>query len=251
MKRLALCLVACMLWAQPVEAAFPAVSCTSTGILASTTHNATMPGTVNSGDLLLISAAIYGGNQGSSSVAASGWVELEELNDSNRIKLSTYYKFADGSEDGTSVDVATTNSVQAVLTVCRITGAHASQAPEKGTAATSAGVPSTTPNPPTVTASWGGEDNLFLASYAMQNGTAAASGFPTNYTNQDTDWSGNVSNPSSGGVASRELANATDDPGTFTTVNEDWIAQTVVIRPAAAAGGCTGGLLLLGAGKCD
>jgi hypothetical protein len=229
-------------------AASPSISCTAQQFsTAGTTHNTTMPGTVNAGDMLLISISIYGGNQGTASVSDSGWVELEEADKINQIKLATYYKFADGTEDGQTINVATTNSVQAVAAVCRITGNHASQAPEKGTAATGSSV---NPNPPSVTASWGGEDNLFLATYGQQNGTGAASGFPTNYTSQATNWSGNVANPSSGGLASRALTNATDDPGTFTTPdNSNWITQTIVIRPAAAVVGSK--LLLLGVGDAQ
>jgi hypothetical protein len=231
-----------------VWAAAPVPTCTTQQFSSTVTdHDVTLPGTVNSGDLLIVVMSIYGGNQSTASTPTSGWNELEEIDKTNQVKQAIYYKFADGSEGGGTMRVTTTVTFRAVANTCRITGAHASQVPEKSTAANGTSV---NPNPPSVTASWGAEDNLFMATYAQQLTTGAASGYPTNYSlAQTSNYCGNVANCPSGGVASRALTNATDDPGTFTTPdNTNWIAQTLVIRPAAAVTGpCT--FLLLGVGR--
>jgi hypothetical protein len=238
--------LACSLWAAPVSAASPSPTCTSQQFSSvATDHDVTLPGTVNAGDLLIVFFGVYGGNQSTASTPTSGWVELEDADKINQIKQAIYYKFAAGTEGGGTMRVTLTTGFRAIANTCRITGVHASQVPEKGTAATGSSV---NPNPPSVTASWGAEDNLFIASYAQQNGTAGASAYPTNYSlAQASSYCGHVTNCASDGVASRALTNATDDPGTFTTPdNSNWIAQTLVIRPAAVVP--SRNLMLLGVG---
>jgi hypothetical protein len=234
-----------VLWAAPVEAAFT-VTCTSQKFTTATTaHVVTLPATLDSGDLIFISLAVYGGSA-STVTNPTGFTELEELDKSNQIKLVTSYKWSDGTEDGGSADYETSAGQRAVASVCRIQGALSSTNPEKGTAGTGVSV---NPDPPSVTASWGAEANLFLATYAQQNSLNPASSQPTNYTLQASEDADSVVNPAGGGVASRELTAASDDPDTWTLVeNDDWIAQTIVIRPAAAASGpCT--MSLLGVGR--
>lgn len=107
----------------------------------------------------------------------------------------------------------------------RITGAHASAAPEGGSATGT----STQPNPPSVTPSWGSAADL-LISYAALASTSALSSYPTNYTdNQFANSSGDLSVA----VATRGATVVSEDPGVFTFgTSRDWRAGTIAVRPA-------------------
>jgi hypothetical protein len=95
---------------------------------------------------------------------------------------------------------------------------------------------STTPDAPSVTASWGSDNNLFIAMWSLIfDGDFAPTLFPATYTNASTcvafgtqaDWMATMQ---------LKLAAATSDPGTATSSSGGfWHGQTIVIRPAAAA----------------
>ena len=73
----------------------------------------------------------------------------------------------------------------------------------------------------------------------LGGGTVTA--WPTSYTLSQTT-SPDVSSAGRGATAGRNLAAATDNPGTFTwSASDEWIAYTVVVRPAAAPGQDGGG----------
>ena len=100
---------------------------------------------------------------------------------------------------------------------------------------TSAGASSDSPDPPSLTASWGALDNLFLTFVGGQDDDATVSSYPTNYTNGTATLGGGGANLSGAAYsARRELAGATDDPGVYTlSESESWNANTLVVRPSS------------------
>lgn len=148
------------------------------------------------------------------------------------------YQIANGSE-GASVTFTTSATNRCVYVSRRITGAHASAAPE---ATINPLVASTNgnPNPPSITPSWGAADNLYIAGFASIGSADAVSAYPTNYT--DSQFNKNA-NAASMGSASRQVTNSTtEDPGTYTiSPNQVWTAYTIAVRPAAADAGVIGG----------
>src|SRR5690606_23166312 len=92
-----------------------------------------------------------------------------------------------------------------------------------------------TVNPPSKTASWGAEENLFLTLIGSSANTMTFSGAPTNYTSLASTTASSGGGASNAGSAVRQYTSATDDPATFTTsTNRWWAAITVVVRPTAS-----------------
>lgn len=87
-------------------------------------------------------------------------------------------------------------------------------------------------DPPSETASWGAEDNLFVI--AVGGPSAAPSALPTEYADNDTTCDGSTPTRRLR-MGTRDLASATDNPGVCTSGKTSSWVFTVVIRPAAAS----------------
>jgi predicted RecA/RadA family phage recombinase len=193
-----------------------------------TTHNVVMPATVNSGDLLIV---LFGNDLINNGITTpGGWTRLNTSN-----ILNAYYKIADGTQDGASIDWVTVDAQTAVALIYRISGWHGTTPPEID--AFDAEGPSDSPNSPSVTASWGSADNLFISCFYFDvNATTSVSSIPTNYTNLIGGATGAAAEHASAFATRRNLAAATDDPGSYLmNVSDYWKAQTLVVRPAATA----------------
>lgn len=208
--------------------AFPVVASLTATVFTSTAtaHLVNMPATVNSGDLLITKFV----NQVDAVTTPSGWTQLHST--ANTVRLGTYYRIADGTEGGIQVNFVTSSPRRAAAHVYRITSWHGTTPPEVGTAATGN---STLPDPPTLSPSWGAEDTLWLAGTGA-GAIVTVSVYPTSYTDgADDDATTTAPTVAS---ARRELNATSDDPGTFTiSGSTTWVAQTLAIRPAAAAAG--------------
>jgi len=223
-------------WCAPAQATFPVVAGTATSSRASNAANdsVTLPASVASGDLLLV----FHYSDGSlTRTFPSPWVEIKDAVCSSSVcNIGVGYLIASGGE--TSVTVTKSVSERFTAISYRITGWHGTTPPEISTGATGS---STTPNPDTITASWGSDDNLFIAVMAVDDsgGGGSVSTWPANYTGSQIT-SPTASSAARGAVATRNLAASNDDPGTFTwSASDQWWAGTVAVRPAAAGGGAT------------
>jgi hypothetical protein len=203
----------------------------------------TMPGTVNSGDLLL--SFVHVRNAGTWT-KPSGWSEIPKIGGGNLSqaaggsvgKFDGFYKIADGTEAGTTPTYTASTGTTAEWHTIRVTSWHGTTPPEGATASGDA----TNANPPSASPSWGSDDNLFIA-VAGNSATGETTGFtaaPTNYgalQSNGTSSGGSTVNIAS---ATRQLAASSDDPGTFTpNSNRFWAAATVVVRPAAGGAAAT------------
>ena len=214
--------------------AFPTVSDETIEAFATNTteHLVDMPATVDSGDLLLV---MFTNDATDTVTTPTGWTQLFSEIRSPNVRHGGYYKIADGTEGGTTVDFVTSGTETAMAVVYRITSWHGTTPPEVGTFAEAT---STTPDPPSLTPSWGAEDTLWIAHFgANDNGTGTVSAFPTSYTNGLSGRANNVASSCMAGSARRNLNATSDDPGTFTKNNSDaWVANLTAIRPAAGGG---------------
>ncbi len=214
--------------------AFPQVATSNSGDTASlnqTTHTLNMPASISSGDLIVMMFAVDGDITTS---WPAGWVTL--VDDSNaggtQTTLAVRYRIADGTE-GATIDVDSSASEQSAHVSYRINAWHGTTPPEVDIA----GANTANPDPPSVTASWGSDDNLWIAGTGYNDGRTVVTAYPTDYVS-------NQLNPAVGaggtgvGVATDEVATNTEDPATFTIDNgEVQTAFTIVVRPAAAVGG--------------
>lgn len=218
---------------------FPTVAASNTSQQTSNsaTHTVNLPTGIVSGNLLLVFFACDGNTTAEVTTPASGWETLFTQNVlADTAFLKVFYRFADGGE-GSTITITTGATEQSNHISFRITGAHASEVP--AFASTRPGSSSANPNPPSLNpANWDVEDTLWIA-LAAWDGSPTGTGYPTDYTsNQIT-----VQNPVGSGsagiiVATRELAAASEDPGTFTmSASEQWAAATIAVRPAADVGG--------------
>ena len=216
--------------------AFPSVAnrLTQQFPTASTTHDVTLPTTVNAGDLLLIFFVNF---DTSSVTAPSNWTLLSDSVDANNfIRGSVYKKEAGGSEGGSVATVTLSSSVAAAALVYRITDwsggtgieISAPETPGNGTAHSS----------PQLVAPWGTKDNLWLSVATAGDDDIAFTGAPANFSNLTFEVSG-AGNNSGCEVGAADLKSGTDtqNPGDFTlNGTEAWALWTIVVEPLSGAG---------------
>jgi hypothetical protein len=205
---------------------------------ASTSHNVDIPA-VNAGDLLIVLFANDAFNYESVTPPAN-WQLLSTgtAANSNYVRLSVLYKMVTENAGVTSVDFTTSGSRAAVSQVYRITNWHGTSIPEFSYATNSPATASNTPDPPSLTPTWGSADTLWIAvasSYG-EDATPGYPSYPTNYTDNQT-YTSVYASASLGNCkllsASRPYSGPTQDPGTFSTgaPAHNWAAYTLAVRP--------------------
>lgn len=217
--------------------AFPTVSTT-----ASTSDNDSsspwtenLPASIAAGDLLIMVA--HEANNNTALTWPAGWIVITSQDSpTGAHHMEVAYKIADGTEGATISISGGGGTARMASAAYRITAWHGTTPPEVGTAATGT---STNPDPPTVTASWGSADNLFVAAMGQNNIGNAVTAAPTNYSNLATgrNTGGTAGQSGKAALGSRQLAASNDNPGTFTCAdNNQWETQTIVVRPVVVAG---------------
>ena len=206
--------------------AFPQVA-TTTNALDDTAHVSTvvtMPSGSTTGDLVIICASKDG--SGLFTVASgTGWTTATNATDGSAA-LGVFWKVFTGSGDNLTLSHASETTVYLGY---RITG-HNSQV-EVGTAATGA---TNLPDPPSLTASWGAEENLWIATYGW-DGNRTNTSYPASYGSNQITNNGTGAGSNGAAMTSQQLSAATENPGTGAiSVSDGWIAQTIVVRPAPA-----------------
>jgi hypothetical protein len=214
--------------------AFPTVagSGTSGADDNTTTVNVTITG-ATSGELLVVWA-------GSEATPAwptpSGWTE-KQVGTGNGKKGWVWAKVAAGSDTLALVRTGLSGSVSlAWYRLADVVGGLA------GLEVAALSAVFSDSDPPSVTASWGSADNLFLCGKTGNQTTVSS--WPTSYT------SNQIASGNGGGgynntvMANRQLAAATDNPSAFSDGGGFGLGFTAVVRGSAPAGGgpLTGGL---------
>lgn len=189
---------------------------------SSTDHNVQMPATVLSGELLFINIALAG----SSPIEPSGWFTIwNETNSS--CNHAVFYRFANGTEGGTTVNVQSSSGANGAAHVRRISGTN--QFILYGTPSTGS---SANPNPPSISNAYY-ESGLWIAFAGASDDDESFTGFPSGFTDGVSTLSGGgLNNSAEVGSAILEYSELTVDAGAFTLSNaEAWIAGTVQISP--------------------
>lgn len=200
---------------------------TDLGGADATTHLVNMPATVIVSDLLISLIAVDGNP---TITTPSGWTLLSQNNSSTAQKGAVYYKVADGSEGGTTVDFVTSAAERMMAQVVRVQAGTYSGSPEAASVQTT--LTMTSLDPPSLTTSWGAESTLWIAMVAI-DGTRTVSGYPLPNNQVRTA-------SASTGTAYVTLASCSDnvnsaslDPSAFTiTVGSTFAGFTIGIRPA-------------------
>ena len=205
---------------------FPVVSDVNTGIddtVGNTTATINLPANIAVGDLLLIFGAF---NSGTNNFAIAGWTTLLAGVSNNRIPSA--FRIATGAE-GATVSASWTTSTQNRWVAWRIPAAtwNGVTPPEVSTAGPTS---STSPNPPILSPSWGLSSTLWIAAMGSAVVANTITAFPLNYNdNQTARVNGDVTGAHLG-LATRNLAALSEDPGTFTITSAAWFAATFAVR---------------------
>lgn len=194
---------------------------------ATTNHDVSMPATVNAGDLLLVTISINGV---SALTTPSGWALIanSEAANATAVRMASYYKVAAGTEGGTTVNFASASAARAVSTVRRYQAGTYSGTPE---ASVTTNV-TATPDPPTLSPSWGLAKCDWNAFACIHQGTSvSAYPYATDQTFQNSGATGTVH--VSQASCSSPIDAGSENPGTFSISGgsvRNWVASTVAIR---------------------
>ena len=185
---------------------------------AAATRTLTLPATITANDLLLAMMA-----EGQSMVHTwpAGWTEIVDTGG-----FSMAYRMADGTEDGTTIDVTTGSARGGVYMIHRFSGASALVVPEQANASFSNTAAADCPN---LAPSWSTRDVTWCA-VAMCNNSGGDNGgvWPTNYADNQLRY------PNSGGglngviiFSSRNANAASENPDAYPILGSGGRAFTV------------------------
>lgn len=209
---------------------FPRVqgSITGSSSVAAATFTVTLPSFVAGDRLILFSSSSQGGT--GMIVSTAGWTELATLSG-----LSAIYRDMDGTEGSTiSLDTLSGGNTRIAWLIYNIAAGtfDPAQAPEIDASVTAGN------NPPSLTASWGSDNNLFFAANARED-------VLTSVTYPYAD--GQLSATSSVAISQHSIlacysavAAATEDPGAFTiSPAATHRVGTLVVRGFTPSSGAT------------
>lgn len=215
----------------PPPATYPVLESTTTSATNApgTSHTIQLDGADSAGQLLLAWLMF---NADTTITGMTGWTALSS-NTASPGRSAVYGKIATGSE-GSSISATTSSSNAGAFIVQRISNNSGGLvAGTDYTVAVASAATTANPNPPSVTAGWGSDDNLFIAACCVRGDNDTVTAYPTNYTGEQRVTTNGGGGGATVGVAVRQLTSATDDPDTFTlSASEYGRAYTIVIRPA-------------------
>jgi hypothetical protein len=214
--------------------AFPVVAGVNTGQDVGADYVVPLPSSIVVGELLLAVLAL---DNTPAVTWPADWAVVFDTQTGSTVRLYIAYKFALGDEGASITVTGGTGSDESRSWCARITGAHATSAPENASAA---GL-SSSPDPAPLTPTWGAADTLWLVAGDFNDAVAINSWPPDYAENQHTANAG--VNTITIAVATRNLNSVSEDPGTF-SINgtKDWITATFAVRPSFS--GLASGYLL-------
>ena len=210
--------------------AFPVVAARASGAstagVNTTSHPITLPSGISAGNLLLVVFSSDGSPTIGIDTGASGnnWQTIGPSASGANETGAVFWKVAEGSD---ALTVTTSNSEQSSHISFRITGADT----VTGSVTNSS---STNSNPPSHTTTMPSQDILWIATRTGDDVTVATAA-PANYGNLQTITATAAAGASTN-TAERELAATTEDPGVFTSTNEQWACFTLAVGSASVSG---------------
>lgn len=212
-----------------VTQSFPVIAATNTtGSAAGTsTYALNLPSGITSGDLLFITVQVKTTGRPITSFSQT-WTALTSNAGSSR-ETFMYWRIADGTEGSTTTATFSGNQDVVASLAYRITGA---QSVEVGTYATGS---SSSPNPPSLSPSWGSAKTLWAIYIGVADSRQTLSSYPSNYTLSQITAAGNASNSTGqeAWLAGYQNEASSEDPGTGTlSASLAWVAQTIAFRPS-------------------
>ena len=191
-------------------------------------HTVDLPTIVNTGEVIVIFFATDGDNTVTFPNEGVDWFQIFEVSDTRDIHVSIAWRIAGSGEGGTTITVTTAQNETSAHLAYAITGHNAStNAPEASSGNTGANA---NPNPDSLTATWGADDNTWFA-FEGNDDDDSITGWPTNYGDNQHQIEAGGGGPTLGACSYEYNSTDTQDPGTFTIQNsEQWVAGTVVVQ---------------------
>lgn len=214
------------------SAIFPEVRSTaagSGGSTSATSHNAGLPSSYNSGDLLILIMAAQINASGAWNTP-SGWTSfLTGFNGNSQGHVRAVYKTASGSE-GSTVTITNAAATRASWNSYAIYNHDSGQAPTSQASPDSGA--STTADPPSLTPSWGSYKNLWIALVSSKESNTPSVN-PTSYGNAITGTVTATNGPTLHSVR-RQLEASSDDPSAFTIGSSRFVVGTIAVKGGTA-----------------
>lgn len=209
--------------AQAADTSRPVVMSRATSVdpgADSTTHAITMPSGVIPGDLLLL---VFSSDGIPTITAPTDWTKLGQTSEAtNQTTAGIFWKIAQGSDVCT---ITTSASEQGSAVCLRIAGG--------GTPLGAAAQGNSTNSDPPNLAMPVSDTYLWIAS-RTGDATVVATVAPSGYSNLQTIAGGSATGASTN-TAEKSSTAASEDPGTFTSATEQWVAYTIGIPPRNTA----------------
>lgn len=191
-------------------------------------HNATLPAGIAAGNLLVLVCSAYDQDI----TTPSGWNLLTNTTTAGGLRTATMWKTATGSE-GSFVTITCAAATRLMVRSFRITGHRATGTPIEASTPSSANTAS--PDPSSLTPSWGSDNNLWIVGMMARSGgsTTLVSAYPTSYTDNQAETTSNNSLGTTAAVATKSGILSSDDPSAFTLAGaRESVAVTLAVRPA-------------------
>lgn len=191
-------------------------------------HPVDMPATVNAGDLLIILITYRAAASRTFDTPAGGWATLgtiSGLTGQSLQGMGGFYKVADGTEGGTTVNVvmASSGTGNTASLAIRISG----QAAVSGAGV--AGGASGSPNPPSHASGYSG-NILWIAGFGAQ-GASTPSAYPAGFTDNHINSLSTGTRSCETCIATKFDTASTVDPGNFSVSSTYWRAFTIAVSP--------------------
>lgn len=218
---------------------FPAIPNTASGADGSsgTSHTFTLPTGRSVGDRVLF-VAVGTNNVAGSYTWPGGWNEIFDDSSGASVNLSAAYRDCDGTE-GATISATTSNSQTCIWVAYLIRGHRAGQAPASAVGS------SGSVDPPSITPSWGVDDDLVIAACAGRHTSVPdPSAYPANYGLSQLVQVGDGAAEKLA-ICARQIHATTEDPGAFTWASlTESKPATIAIRGGGSAAGSMMELLL-------
>ena len=200
----------------------------------------TLPSSIAAGERLIAVLAWDNGNSVTitpSIVTGTGWAIRDNTNTAAINSAVLEKTSASGDSADTLVVSFSGQTITEivhviVLRIATHTSGSALEVAQQSHTDVGGGETSANPDPPSLTPSWGSEDTLFIVVAAWDNATRTLTSYPTNYDSNQLSNLGGASSAAVGlALATRAIAGAAENPGTFTiSAGEQWDAYTIAIR---------------------
>ena len=207
------------------ESVAPVVAASNNSVSATATSLTTLlPASISAGDMLLVVITVYNaGTPPASITEPATWSTLGEL-DNAGTRTKAFWKIASGSE-GANVVISHSSGRPGAIAY-RITGHHASAAPEIQMVATA--------DPPSLTPTWGSAPNLWIAAIGGDANTNTTNPTaPATYTDNAVTSNGANGDSGKSSAVTKAATATSDDPATFTGAGTPGspVSMTIAVRP--------------------